>query len=205
MSDKINTAERIKDAAVQVFMEKGMFGARMQDIADEAKINKAMLHYYFRSKKQLFEIVYQEQFIRVFSSMFEIIFADLQFERMLPKLIKKEIELFSEIPSLPLFILNEGWQNIDFIHRITEESLIQKVRNALQKSIDDAVKREVIRPIKAHKLLINIMSLVIYPFIAKPIISSVFLKSQNEYNKMMKNRAQEITQLIMQSLKPESI
>jgi AcrR family transcriptional regulator len=205
MDIEINTEQRIKDAAVQVFMEKGMYGARMQDIADAASINKAMLHYYFRTKKKLFEIVYQEQFFRVFQSLGEIIFTDLTFEEKIPILIKKEIALFSKIPVLPLFILHEGWHNIEVIHRILEGKPIQLIRAELQKSINDAVKRKVIRQVKAHEVLINIMSLVIYPFIAKPIITSVFCKNEKEYHKLMKNRDQVVTQIIMQSLKPESI
>jgi AcrR family transcriptional regulator len=55
-----NTEERILDAAKKVFMQKGSAGARMQDIADAAGINKALLHYYFRSKEKLFEVIFRE-------------------------------------------------------------------------------------------------------------------------------------------------
>lgn len=205
MDIEVNTEQRIKDAAVRVFMEKGMFGARMQDIADAAKINKAMLHYYFRTKKQLFEIVFQEQFFKVFQSMGEIIFTDLPFEEKIPLLIKKETDLFLKIPVLPLFVLHEGWQNIEVIHRILEGKPIHLIRAELQKSINDAVKRNIIRPIKAHELIINMMSLVIYPIIAKPVITSVLCKNEKEYHQLMKNRDQVVTQIIMHSLKPESI
>ena len=53
------TEEKIFDAATDVFVEKGMDGARMQDIANHAGINKALLHYYFRTKDQLFNAVFE--------------------------------------------------------------------------------------------------------------------------------------------------
>ena len=60
MKKDFTTEEKILTAAKQVFLTRGMDGARMQDIADEAGINKALLHYYFRSKDQLFEKIFLE-------------------------------------------------------------------------------------------------------------------------------------------------
>ena len=62
---ELSAQERIKIAATKVFTLKGLEGARMQDIADEANINKAMLHYYFRNKKQLFEIIFEEKLHKI--------------------------------------------------------------------------------------------------------------------------------------------
>ena len=56
-----NAEERILAAAKKVFTTKGMAGARMQDIADEAVINKALVHYYFRDKDKMFEVVFRAE------------------------------------------------------------------------------------------------------------------------------------------------
>ena len=60
MQRDVSTEQKIREAARKVFQAKGMHGARMQDIADTAGINKALLHYYFRSKDQLFEAIFKE-------------------------------------------------------------------------------------------------------------------------------------------------
>jgi AcrR family transcriptional regulator len=203
MEPETSTEERIKEAAVRIFMEKGMFGARMQDIADAAEINKAMLHYYFRTKRQLFEIVYREQFVQLFSTLTGIIFAEMPFEVMIRKLIHEEIEHFSKVPSLPVFVLYEGWQNAEIIRMILADKPFEKLRDGMQRSIEDAVARNVIRPIPAAQLLINIMSMVIYPLIAKPILKEVFTLSDQDYNLFIENRKEEVTHFVMQSLKPE--
>uniref|UniRef100_UPI002600CD9D TetR/AcrR family transcriptional regulator n=1 Tax=uncultured Chitinophaga sp. TaxID=339340 RepID=UPI002600CD9D len=59
METASNTEQLIIAAAKKIFFQKGLSGARMQDIADEAGINKAMLHYYYRSKDKLFDMVFQ--------------------------------------------------------------------------------------------------------------------------------------------------
>src|SRR6478672_7495746 len=102
-----STEEKILSAARKVFLNKGMDGARMQDIADEAGINKALLHYYFRSKDKLFEQIFME----VASAFLPKIFSILESEQTL----FEKIELFCseyisqeiKTPYVPIFILNE--------------------------------------------------------------------------------------------------
>jgi len=60
---------RILDAAREVFVERGLDGARMQDIADKAGINKALLHYYFRNKEKLFELILKKRPVSFFLSL----------------------------------------------------------------------------------------------------------------------------------------
>lgn len=102
-----STEEKILLAARKVFLNKGMDGARMQDIADEAGINKALLHYYFRSKDKLFEHI----FLEVASSMLPRIFTIFQSDDPLFVKIEKFCETYisQEIktPYVPIFILNE--------------------------------------------------------------------------------------------------
>ena len=72
-----NTEQSILEAAKIVFIKKGMEGARMQEIADEAGINKAMLHYYYRSKDKLFEAVFKETFLKLVPNLIEIVKTDI--------------------------------------------------------------------------------------------------------------------------------
>src|ERR1044071_6846198 len=102
-----NTEERILEAAKTAFMKYGLYGARMQDIADAAGINKALLHYYFRSKEKLFETIFIEvvkDFLPRINELFES-----------NKTVTEKIEMFCaayidqirKTPYLPVFILNE--------------------------------------------------------------------------------------------------
>ena len=73
MSEQINTEQKILEAAKEVFYKKGLGGARMSEIADKAKINKAMLHYYFRSKQKLFDRIFQDAFAKIIPAVMQVL------------------------------------------------------------------------------------------------------------------------------------
>ena len=101
------TEEKIKEAARKVFITKGMTGARMQEIADLAGINKALLHYYYRSKEQLFNAIFEDVLKDMLPGLFGIVNSDLPLEVKVYQLADKYMEFFSKRPEMPLFVLNE--------------------------------------------------------------------------------------------------
>src|SRR4029078_3015094 len=102
-----NTEEKILSAAKKVFLKEGMAGARMQDIADEAGINKAMLHYYFRSKEKLFETIFKELSIEFLPRVNAIFESDLSLFEKIEVFCSEYISRMMENPFIPLFIVNE--------------------------------------------------------------------------------------------------
>lgn len=104
---KQGTETRILEAAKKVFIRKGLDGSRMQEIANEAGINKALLHYYFRSKQKLFEAVFSYAFIKFLPKVTEVLNADMPFLKKIEIFIDNYIDLLIENPFLPIFILNE--------------------------------------------------------------------------------------------------
>ena len=106
MEKNDNTKERILISAKKVFLLKGMAGARMQDIADEAGINKAMLHYYFQNKEKLFEVIFQESLSMFFPKITGIINADESLFGKIENFCKVYIEQMQKNAYLPLFVLN---------------------------------------------------------------------------------------------------
>ncbi len=102
-----STEEKILAAAKKVFIAKGMAGARMQDIADEAGINKALLHYYFRSKEKLFEMIFMEAAQKLFPKINFIFESDVSLFEKIENFCEEYITIMSENPYLPLFVLNE--------------------------------------------------------------------------------------------------
>jgi TetR/AcrR family transcriptional regulator len=107
MKKDLNTEEKILAAARAVFMEKGMDGARMQDIADRAGINKALLHYYFRNKDKLFEMIFQDAMGRFMPRLADVIIADVDFFVKIEKMVSMYMDMLAQNPYLPQFVLNE--------------------------------------------------------------------------------------------------
>lgn len=197
--------QRIRQAATAEFMNKGLEGARMQDIADAAKINKAMLHYYFRNKQQLFEMIYAEKIQQVFTAMDILLQKEVPFEERLFSFIEKEIQIVSSFPSLPVFVLHELRNDPGLIHRNLPDSMLTKkmsdVRDMLTKEIDSGTIDEV----SVEDFLMNCISLCIYPIIAQPVFSVYFQLSPEAYSQFILNRPAQVTRLIMQSLKQKTI
>lgn len=107
VADKENTEEKILEAAKEVFIEKGNDGARMQEIADKAGINKSLLHYYYRTKEKLFESVFKFAFSQFAPKFLNTFNTGEDFFTQLRKFIDIYIDLISKNSFIPMFILNE--------------------------------------------------------------------------------------------------
>ena len=117
-----STEKDILEAAKRVFQIKGMYGARMQEIADEAGINKAMLHYYFRSKDKLFDAVFQDAAKNFFSKIRELLNVDKPLLEKIEYFVENYVELLLQNSFIPAFIITEVHQNPDRIKNIFLES-----------------------------------------------------------------------------------
>ena len=107
MVKKQNTEDKIVEAAKTVFIQKGMDGARMQQIADEAGINKALLHYYFRTKNKLFEKIFSLVFRDIFEVLEMAVMKELSFEQFLEQFVTEYINLLKRKPYIPQFVIHE--------------------------------------------------------------------------------------------------
>ena len=102
-----NTEQLILETAGNVFLTRGFDGTRMQEIADEAGINKALVHYYFRNKEKLFGAVLNATFREVGARVFEFVNAPVSLEVKIGKIVEAYIEIIKTKPRLPLFVINE--------------------------------------------------------------------------------------------------
>ncbi|MGN6355061.1 MAG: TetR family transcriptional regulator [Parafilimonas sp.] len=196
----LSTEQKILEAARQVFFDKGMHGARMQDIADKAGINKAMLHYYFRSKDKLFETIFTDASNHFFPMLNAIIESDKTVFEKIEVLCIEYINQVGKMPYLPVFILSEASrQQQVFLKKLwTRQKLPLKSFTGM---IETAVREKKIKPVDPLQLLMNILSLCIFPFAAQPIFQHAAGISKKEYETMIEERKKTIPRLIIQSIK----
>jgi TetR/AcrR family transcriptional regulator len=120
-----NTENQILEAALKVFHKKGLAGARMQEIADEAGINKSMLHYYFKNKEQLFGQIFMQSFKRFIGGILPLLNEQNTWEEKIPVIIEHYANVMQNNPDLPLFVINELRQNPEgFISIVKENSFL---------------------------------------------------------------------------------
>jgi len=196
-----STEEKILTSAKSVFMAKGMFGARMQDIADEAGINKALLHYYFRSKEKLFEVIFSEAAQKLIPKINFIFESDMPLFEKIEHFCDDYITIMAENPYLPLFVLNEINQDANrFLNNIWAKQSMPRPKNFLDQ-IEKEVKKGTIKPISPLHLLINLISMTIFPFIGKPMFQFNLQLDELQYRQIMEQRKKEIPKFIIDSIK----
>jgi AcrR family transcriptional regulator len=195
-----NTEEQILKAAKFVFQSKGMVGARMQEIADEAGINKAMLHYYYRSKQMLFEAVFKNAFSLLAPQLNTILNDDSSIEEKIRNFTSNYISFVIEHPYLPNFVIQELNRNPEFILIMKESRDFPNIEKFKKKLVKE-VKNNIIKPISAEQLFINILALNIFPFVAKPLIMGLTNTDETTYINLIDQRKTEAADFIINSIK----
>jgi TetR/AcrR family transcriptional regulator len=195
------TEERILQAARKVFIREGLAGARMQDIADEAGINKAMLHYYFRSKDKLFETIFAEVAGRFLPQVNAILNSDLSLFQKIEAFCVEYLDNVAKNPFIPLFVINE-------MNRQPKEFLKKLFRNDKPKfekffiQLNDAIRKKQVRAIDPFDLLINTVSLCVFPFLAKPLFQLLSGANDSQFKALIEERKRTVPALIINSIKP---
>jgi AcrR family transcriptional regulator len=200
MVNKENTEGRILDAAMEVFIAKGFDGARMQEIADFADINKALLHYYFRSKDKLFEAVFQETLLRIGPMVLSFVNEPIPLEVKIWKFVDDYIEIIKNNPKLPLFILNEIHVNPDRVLNFLNIGAFLDT-DVLQEQLNKETDVSGLSRIDVKHFVVNILSMTIFPFIGKPIMQKTLKIKEDEWGKFLEERKRIIPQTIMNWIK----
>ena len=195
-----NTEQQILNAPKNDFQTKGMDGARMQEIADTAGINKAMLHYYYRSKQLLFEAVFKNAFSLLAPQLNAILNDDSTVEDKVKNFTSNYISFIIKHPYLPNFIIQELNRNQDFIFKLKDNKDFPNLEK-FKKQVDEEVNKGIIKPISGEQLFINIMALNIFPFIAKPLIMAFANADNKAYMQLMEDRKTEVANFIINSIK----
>ena len=179
----LSTEEKIRIAAKKVFLQKGYSGTRTRDIAEEAGINLALLNYYFRSKQKLFEEVMLEKIQKLLGSLIPIMNdGSTTLEEKIEKITGHYIDIISDNPDLPIFVISElhkgnfeAFPAFPFISQVINSSLLKQF----------AEKRSDLNPVQ---LMVTLMGLTIFPFLAKPIVLVTGLADEQLFNELMQER-----------------
>ena len=199
------TEEKIYHAAREIFIQKGRDGARMEDIARQASINKALLHYYFRSKERLYQQVFQQEITRVVTDLFQSIPLEMEMPDFLSTFINNYIDRLNQNPFVIRFMLWElrhGAKNITaVIPQIFASGQFTSPDKIVEK-FNLAVKSKEIRPVDGQHLFMNLIAMCIYSYIAEPIIHVIFPGTDVREKSFIEKKKKEIFNVIWNGIKP---
>jgi TetR/AcrR family transcriptional regulator len=203
------TEQRILEAARTVFVRRGTAGARMQEIAHEAGVNQALLHYYFRSKDRLAEAVFRQAAGRIIPTVFEILGSDLSIEEKIEQFVHLYIDSLSRSPFLPGYILSElhhhpqrATQLFAAAAGVEPARFAAPILRKLGSQIDARVREGTLRPIAPQQFAINLISLCIFPFAARPLLRVAFGLDDAAFARFLEQRRRELPAFFLNALRP---
>ena len=202
-TEKLSTEEQILVAAKEVFMRKGYAGTRMQEVADAAGINKAMLHYYYRSKEKLFRVILTEAMQIIEPMLVRAISSDKTVLEKLEDLVRGYLAILKDKPYLPLFVMHELSQNQgQFIRERIDTRLHAPAALGFMQQVIEEAEAGKIRSVHPLHLMMNTMSMIIFPFVARPMIETVAGVQGGEVDDMLAEREQHILDFLRRALQP---
>jgi len=203
------TERRILDAAHAVFVRAGTAGARTLEIAKEAGVNPALLHYYFRSKERLAEAVFRRAAGQLLPAVIRILASDATLEDKVEQVVQVELEFLSKAPYLPAYILSELAHHPDrapqLIAAVTGEvpvALGAQVHTVLAKQIDARVRERTMHPISPDQFAVNLLALCVFPFAARPLFMALFGIDQKGFEQFIDRRRKELAPFFLRALRP---
>ncbi len=200
---KNNTEQQILEAARTVFIRKGLEGARMQEIADEAGINKALLYYYFRSKEKLFNHIFENALSGVFDVINESIHEEGEIFVVCEACVDNDVTLLKENPFIPNFIFNEISSHPERIDKLSRKIKIN-ISGFIQMMERNITQKKII-PVSPEHLIIDLLGMCVFPYVARPLLEEVFFSEHPAWTEnYLYERKQHIIAFFKKALKPKN-
>jgi TetR/AcrR family transcriptional regulator len=204
-----DTEQRILEAARVVFIRRGTAGARMQEIAAEAGVNQALLHYYFRSKERLAEAVFRQVAGRVLPTVLGLFGSDLPIEAKVEQIVAAYIEAFSRSPFLPGYILSELHHHPERATQLFTSAaggppsqIATTILGKLRAQIGERVQAGGMRPIAPEQFMVNLLSLCVFPFAARPFIGVALGLDDDGFTRFIEQRKRDLPAFFLNALQP---
>lgn len=208
MTEDLETRDRILDAARSSFLQRGTSGARMQEIADEAGVNKALLHYYFRNKDSLAAAVFKREARRLIPPVLETLASERSLEEKVRRVVRLYMEVLADAPKLPSYVLAEMNYHPErletFVADVTGGHPAEhgrRAREVLERQIAEEVAAGRMRPVDADQLMVNLIALCIFPFVARPMLR-LMMGGDDRFEGFLEERREGLADFFLGALRP---
>lgn len=202
-TEKQNIEQTILEAAENLFLEQGFLKTTTAQIAKQAGCNSAMVHYYYRTKEQLFERIYGEKVGLVIENLSSVSGSAASLEERISQLIDVYFDFLSRNPKLPAFLLYEARQS-----SIVSEHINNRLRNAMSQIVTPiesdlraGIAEGRIRPVETVDLFMTVLTLCIGSFLIIPVFRNVWEMSDTEFEELMHRRRDEIKTTVLYRIK----
>jgi AcrR family transcriptional regulator len=204
-----DTERRVLDAAHAVFLRRGTAGARMHEIAREAGVNSALLHYYFRTKDRLGAAVFQRAASQLLPAVIGVLGSDAPLEAKVEQVVEIELRQLIATPYLPGYIISELTHHPERVTQLvasaagaTPAEIGARVFRVLRSQINARVKAKQMHPIAPEQFAINLLALCVFPFAARPMVMALAGLNDAGFTKFIDRRRKELAPFFLRALRP---
>lgn len=200
MSVEKDTETKIKEAARKVFLAQGYAGTKIRQIADEAGVNLAMVNYYFRSKEQLFKSIYAETFAQFLGQVIPVLNEETPLEVKIWRIVERYTDFIMANPLIPGFILSEMQSNDGaFFKEMNARNIVGN--SVFRRQLIEEAEKKTIRVVDPLQVIISIMSNIIFPVMARPVVAYIGSFDDAGFQVFMETRKQVVPEMIMAYLR----
>jgi TetR/AcrR family transcriptional regulator len=203
VDESIQTEKLIKEKAKKLFFQKGFLDATTQEIADEAGVNRALIHYYFRSREQMLDILLEETILEKKERVTRILSSDLPFKEKIAKYINTVVDHGLEYPYLENFIVSETARHPDKVKNLCTR-YPTKSTDLIREQLEQEIKKKKLAPISPEHFMVNLVALCNYPLLSKSILKTVHGMTDATYKKFLTERKKVIYSAIFGEEMPEN-
>ena len=182
----------------------------MQEIAAEAGVNQALLHYYFRSKEQLARGAFERAGSQLMPAVIRVLASDATLEEKVAQVVGIELDHLSRAPYLPGYIIGEVAHHPERVQQLiaamtrglTPDEIRPRVFGTLKRQIDERVADGTMRPIAPESFMVNLVSLCIFPFAARPMLQAMLGIDDAGFTRFIARRRRDLVEFFLGALRP---
>ena len=200
---KNNMEEQILLVAKELFMQYGYEGVSTTQVAKAVVCNQALVHYYYRTKQNLFKIICQQEIQKMLKILADIPQEDISFEDFIEKIIEAQIGFLKNNPDAPFFIIGELRHNSEVLKMMRElfsefgKEIVGKIRMFVQMKQSKGELNDV----SVEDLLIDIVSLDVMSFVGQVLFTQILEMDSQTQEVFLERRKTHIKKLILSSIK----
>lgn len=202
MMEYNNTEQAILDAAQEIFLEKGYKGASTVKIAEKAGVTHAMLHYYFRSKENIFQKILDKEMMEMLCAVKRTMSPEAGLWETLEKVIDIHFSFLNTHRRFPFLMLNVADSNPEMLEKYKKhiEGVVieefSRHRDRLKMWVDEGEINEV----DPFQLLFTIVTLNLSAFMSLTIMQNVLKMDDSQIDAFLAERKKEIIRTIYMRL-----
>lgn len=181
----------------------------MQQIADEAGVNKALLHYHFDSKAALSERVFVRAARSLLPPVLELLGSGLPLEEKVERVVRLELERLSANPFLPGYVLVELHGQPSRARELVQTVIgpdggaaAAAALATLGRQLRERTEEGTLRPVDPEEFVVNLLSLCIFPFAARPMLREMLDMDDEAFRKFIEERKETLPGTFFHGLKP---